>query len=117
MRRSLLIAGMILSLAACATPQPKTPAVRLGNPVSDARDALRKGDSTYLGILDDQIRLPGLLISAADESDRTIRVFSRRSVGLSRSGWADQRDSLTVYAAAYNAMIHEARYRGTRPVP
>jgi hypothetical protein len=35
-------------------------------------------------------------------------MFSRRTLGLSAEGWADQRDSLRVYAA-YNHLVLEPR--------
>lgn len=109
--------GIALGVAACATPRPNQPSRLLGNPVTDARHALAAGDSMFIGILDDEIRLPGTTASIDGERDRGIRTFSRRSLGLSADGWAAQRDSLSVYAAAYNTLVQEARDSAARRVP
>jgi hypothetical protein len=117
MLRESAIVGIAICLTSCAVPKPNQPSQFLGNPVVDARRALAKGDSVFLGILDDQLRMPGTTATVDSESVRTIRTFSRRSLGLSAEGWSAQRDSLTVYAAAYNTLIQEARDAASRRVP
>jgi hypothetical protein len=116
MRSARLIALLILGAAACARqPAPPPPAKLLGNPVLDARAALAAGDSTFLGLLDPDLRLPGLdAIPAALEGERVVRVFSQRSLGLGTGAWAAQRDSLRVYAAVYNLIVREARGQRVR---
>ena len=104
---SFLAAGL---LACAADSAPVPPAQLLGNPVLDARAALAGGDSTFLGLLDPELQLPGVdSASAPIGRERSVRVFSRASLGLAPRQWEAQRDSLRVYAAAYNQLILEAR--------
>ena len=104
---SVVSAGL---LACAVEPVPNPPAQLLGNPVLDARVALASGDSTFLGLLDPDLQLPGLdSTQVAFERERGVRVFSQRSLGLPTGAWEAQRDSLRVYAAAYNQLVLEAR--------
>lgn len=116
MRRSVFVSALLVSLAACAAePDVRPPAKLLGNPVLDARAALAAGDSTFLGLLDPELVMPGLEgMAVSAEAEPTVRVFSKRSLGLSSEGWRAQRDSLRVYTAAYNRLIAEARQATAR---
>ena len=111
MRRYFGVTLVSAVLIACAAePMPNPPSRLLGNPVLDARAALASGDSTFLGLLDPDLQLPGLDRARIDEErDRGLRVLSQRSLGLPARAWQAQRDSLRVYAAAYNQLILEAR--------
>ncbi|MEJ7811838.1 MAG: hypothetical protein WKG32_15610 [Gemmatimonadaceae bacterium] len=102
---------LVVGIVACSPKDTAAPPVaRLGNPVLDARAALAAGDSTYLGLLDPELVLPGLdSAEARREGTATVRAFSRRSLALAPAAWLAQRDSLRVYAAAYNRLILEAR--------
>ena len=117
MIRQSIVFGVILAVTGCAAPRPNSPSQLLGNPVLDARRALANGDSMFVGILDGDIRLPGTSATADAERGRGVRTFSRRSLGLSADGWIAQRDSLSVYAAAYNTLVQEARDSAARRVP
>jgi hypothetical protein len=112
MRRSttLGLAAASLGLLACA-PQPSPrPNRLLGNPITDARTAIAKGDLTYLGVLRDSLTVPGLEgTDARIPPSASLRVFSQRSLGVTGREWLAQRDSLTTYAAAYNLLMFEAR--------
>lgn len=111
MRMRVLASFLVVGLGACvARQEAHPPAQLLGNPVLDARTALAGGDSSFLGLVESDLELPGLKGSSVRPSDeRSVRAFSARSLGLSTSGWEAQRDSLRVYAAAYNQLILEAR--------
>lgn len=109
MRACLLIP--LLAAFACAGPPPDAtvPHVPLGDPVTDARAALSAGDSTYQGVADPELTLPGMTFTFDEVGDERVRVFSRASIGGSAEKWAAQRDSLVEYAAAYNRVVLEAR--------
>ena len=112
MRSYALPAVLMFGLAACTSgPEARPPAERLVNPVVDARAALASGDSSLLAIQDGGLEFPGTDSTFVENSERRHRMFSRRTLGLSANGWAAQRDSLRVYAAAYNHLVLEARTR------
>ena len=117
MIRQSITLGITLAVTGCAAPRPNPPSQLLGNPVVDARRSLANGDSMFVGILDEDLRLPGTSATTDAERDRGVRTFSRRSLGLSADGWIAQRDSLSVYAAAYNTLVQEARDSGARRIP
>ena len=62
--------------------------------------------------------IPGLApAEGTPDSLTTFRLFSQRSLGVSDRGWQAQRDSLTVYAVAYNWTVRAARVPpSTRPL-
>src|SRR5258705_12138129 len=107
--RIAVLAGALSAISCSSGSRDTAPAKRLGNPVLDARVALSSGDSTLLAVGNESV-LPGIEgtgLSATEEPQ--VRLFSRRSLNVSASAWLAQRDSLTVYAAAYNRVISEAR--------
>ena len=116
MRAVLLASVLVTAFTACASgPEPLPPAQRLGNPGDEARAALARGDSTLLAVGDAPVEFPGTPEGFASETEPRYRMISEQSLGLSAPQWAAQRDSLRVYAAAYNRLVWEAR-AGTPPV-
>jgi hypothetical protein len=110
MRSNALVSLLLVSFAACVSGREALPPLKpLGNPVVDARAALTSGDSTLLAIQDDVLEFPGTDSTFVKGAERRHRIFSRRTLGLSAEGWTAQRDSLRVYAAAYNHLVLEAR--------
>lgn len=113
--RTACLFVLVFGASCTQPPAPAIPPRLLGNPVTDALAALARGDSTYLAIDAREVFLPGLELSASSaDSLPTFRLFSQRSLGVSSRAWRAQRDSLTVYAAAYNAIVHKA---ATAPPP
>ncbi len=113
--RVVLLASVLVAVTACASgPEALPPAQRLGNPVDEARTALARGDSTLLAVGDAPVEFPGTPEGFVSDAEPGYRMISAQSLGLSEREWVAQRDSLRVYAAAYNRLVLEARQG---PVP
>jgi hypothetical protein len=109
MVRIVLLASVLAVAVACGpVTGSRTPAQVLGNPIDDARAALARGDSLLLALEDASLEFPGMPEEFSPDSEKGYRMISARSLVVSRSEWAAQRDSLRVYAAAYNRLVSEA---------
>lgn len=110
MVRIVLLASVVAVSVACGpVPESRTPAQALGNPIDDARAALARGDSSLIALGHASLEFPGMPEEFSPDSEHGYRMISSSSLVVSESEWESQRDSLRVYAAAYNRLVSEVR--------
>lgn len=84
---------------------------KLRDPIFAAKEALRRGDSSYVAVkVDGSIRFPGLEVASRDRPVlESFRMYSSASTGLRGAQWSTFASSATLYASVYNSTIRAMR--------